>query len=113
MIAKRGKRTLSLTDMDVGLFVSYELTAEFLVTKLFRFITLKTIPLKQILDLRQADSAEITPLNRLNWFNFVPSRRTLCPVYTLQATEKSPRIFMRLSHGSHMALRITLEKLRD
>ncbi|VGO22967.1 hypothetical protein SCARR_05066 [Pontiella sulfatireligans] len=99
------KRVLNLIDMDVGLFVSYELTAESLNTKLFRIFTLNRIPLKKVMDLREAADEDVTKLNRLNWFNFIPSRRTLCPVYTLQATETSPRIFMRLEQGSHIDLK--------
>ena len=110
---KQKKHKISLVDMDVGLFVSYELTAEMLTTKLFRFITLNSIPLKQVKDLREADLSDVTALNRINWFSFLPSRRTLCPVYTLQAAEKSPRIFMRLDRGSHIQLKTTLGGLHD
>ncbi len=91
--------------MDVGLFVSYELTAESLNTKLFRIFTLNRIPLKKVMDLREAKDTDVTKLNRLNWFDFIPSRRALYPVYTLQATESSPRIFMRLDHGSHIVMK--------
>ena len=42
-------RILSLLDMDVGSFVSYELTTERLTTKLFRVFTLNTIPLKKVM----------------------------------------------------------------
>jgi hypothetical protein len=101
---------LSLLDMDVGSFVSYELTAELLTTKLFRVFTLNTIPLKQVMILREAVEEDITRLNRVNWFSAF-KRRSLCPVYTLQATEKSPRIFMRLDRGSHVALQNTLGQL--
>lgn len=102
---------LSLIDMDIGIFVSYELTSKSLVTKLFRTFTLNTIPLQTVMDLREANTKDITPLNRVNWFNFPASRKSLCPVYTLQATEKSPRIFMRLDRGSHVILKSTLEGL--
>ena len=108
---KPNKKPLSLRDMDVGLFVSYELTAESLTTKLFRIITLNTIPLNQVMDLREADEKDVTRLNRLNWFSFLPSHRMLSPVYTLQAAEKSPRIFMRLDQGSHIAMKHTLDDL--
>ena len=101
---------LSLLDMDVGSFVSYELTAESLTTKLFRVFTLNTIPLKKVMILREAIETDITRLNRVNWFSAF-KRRSLCPVYTLQATEKSPRIFMRLDRGSHIALKNTLGQL--
>lgn len=98
-------------DMDVGLFVSYEIAADSLTTKLFRFITLKSVPLKTVKEFRVADDASITPLNRVNWFNFRSKRQNLCPVYTLQTTEKSPRIFMRLDEGSHMIMKKTLEQI--
>jgi hypothetical protein len=49
---KPKEKILSLIDMDVGLFVSYQLTSESLTTKLFRFITLNTIPLNKVMDIR-------------------------------------------------------------
>ena len=107
---KNNYNILSLTDMDVGSFVNYELTAESLTTKLFRVFTLNTIPLNKVMILREAAEDEITPLNRVNWFSSF-KRRSLCPVYTLQATEKSPRIFMRLDRGSHIVLQSALEQL--
>lgn len=108
---KSKHKILSLVDMDIGLFVNYELTAESLTTKLFRIFTLNTIPLNTVMDLREAHTEDITPLNRVNWFDFIPKQLSLCPVYTLQATEKSPRIFMRLDRGSHIILKSTLGKL--
>jgi len=99
---------MSLVDMDVGLFVSYQLSPESLTTKLFRIITLNSIPLNKVMDLREADANDVTKLNRLNWFTFLPSRRSTCPVYTLQAAENSPRIFMKLDRGSHIDLKQTL-----
>lgn len=107
---KNNHNILSLTDMDVGSFVNYELTAESLTTKLFRIFTLNTIPLKAVLILKEANEEDITPLNRVNWFSSF-KRRSLTPVYTLQATEKSPRIFMRLDRGSHVVLQSALEQL--
>ena len=96
--------------MDLGLFLSYELTAKSLTTKLFRIITLNTIPLHNVMDLREANTKDVTSLNRINWFRSKVSAPTLCPVYTLQATEKSPRIFMRLDQGSHFAIKSALDK---
>ena len=107
---KKKNGILSLTDMDIGSFVNYEITAELLTTKLFRFITLNSIPLKKVKVLREAGDEDITQLNRLNWFSSF-RRRSLCPVYTLQATDKSPRIFMRLDRGSYVALHSTLTQL--
>ncbi|VGO15263.1 hypothetical protein PDESU_03845 [Pontiella desulfatans] len=107
------KRALNLVDMDVGLFVSYQLTAESLTTKLFRIITLNSIPLNKVMDLREADAEDVTKLNHLNWFSFLPSRRKLCPVYTLQAAENRPRIFMRLDRGSHIDMKNKLGGRRD
>ena len=109
---KNKTKSLSLADMDIGSFVNYELTAESLTTKLFRFITLNRIPLKKVIELREAAEEDITSLNRLNWFSAL-KRRTLTPVYTMQATEKSPRIFMRLERGSYVALQSALSHLHD
>ncbi len=106
---KNRYNTLRLSDMDIGSFVNYELSAESLTTKLFRIFTLNTISLKKVMVLREARDEDITPLNRVNWFSSL-KRRSLCPIYTLQATEKSPRIFMRLEHGSHIALQCALER---
>lgn len=106
-------KTFSLIDMDVGLFLSYELTAEVLTTKLFRSITLNTIPLKGIKDFRQADSGDITKLNYVNWFSCLRKKRTLTPLYTLQADEKRPRIFMRLDDGSHYEMKQWLGEMND
>ena len=107
---KSKHNVLSLLDMDIGSFVSYELTAESLTTKLFRVFTLNTIPLKRVMVLREAAEDDITRLNRVNWFSAF-KRRSLCPVYTLQATEKSPRIFMRLERGSYVALQNALGRM--
>jgi hypothetical protein len=63
------------------------------------------------MDLREADTKDFTRLNRLNWFRFSRSRRSLSPVYTLQATEKSPRIFMRLDQGSHIGMKNALGQI--
>lgn len=109
-LMKNKHNILCLTDMDIGSFVNYELTAESLTTKLFRVFTLNTIPLKKVMVLREAAEEDITPLNRVNWFCSF-KRRSLCPVYTLQATDKSPRIFMRLDRGSHFVLQCALNQL--
>ncbi len=103
------KKRLRLVDMDIGLFVSYQLTTESLTTKMFRCITLNSIPLNKIMVFREAEEADVTKLNRINWFSFLPWRRTRCPVYTLQRAENSPRIFMKLDHGSHIAIRNALD----
>jgi hypothetical protein len=110
---KSKKRSLNLVDMDVGLFVSYQLTAESLTTKLFRIFTLNTIPLDKVMDLREADEQDVTQLNRINWFGFRPPRRALCPVYTLQTAKNRPRIFMRLDTGSYIDMKRTLGGKHD
>ena len=101
---------LSLIDMDIGIFVNYELNAGSLTTKLFRVITLNTIPLETVLVFREAVDEDITRLNRVNWFSSF-KRASLIPMLTLQATEKSPRIFMRLDRGSYVALQSTLAQM--
>ena len=105
---KTKQKILRLIDMDVGLFLSYQISSNSLTTKLFRFITLNSIPLNRVMDIREADDGDVTRLNRLNWFSFLPWRRTSCPVYTLQADLRSPRIFMKLERGSHIDLRSKL-----
>jgi len=108
-LKRKNKNSLALFDMDIGLFLSYELTAQSLSTKLFRIITLSSIPLNDVMDLRMARDEEITKVMRLNWLHFLPNRRPLCPLYTLQVSETSPRIFMRLDQGSHIAMKNTLK----
>ncbi len=95
--------------MDLGLFVSYELTAESLSTKLFRHFTLHSVPLHSVLDFRKAEEEDVTPLNRVNWLKRTRNRN-FNPVYTLRANEKSPRVFMRLRQGSHFELSQIVEK---
>lgn len=96
---KEDKKKLSLRDMDLGLFLSYEVNGSLLITKLFHIITLNSIELNDLKDFRRADDTEIPRLNRLNWFS-MPS--LLCPIYTLQSSKRSRRIFMRLDYGSHI-----------
>ena len=103
---KPKKKIMNLIDMDVGLFVSYQINSEALTTKLFRFITLNSIPLNKVIDFREADVNDVTKLNRINWFSML--RRSTCPVYTLQADANSPRIFMKLDRGSHIDLKQTI-----
>jgi hypothetical protein len=98
------KKNLNLRDMDVGLFLSYELSAETLTTKLFRIITLNTINLSEVEDLRRANEEEIPYIKRINWLSM---RRMLCPIYTFKPA-KAPRVFMRLRYGSHIELQRVL-----
>ena len=107
---KNKPNAFNLRDLDMGCFLSYELTEDALTTKLFRVFTLNTRPLESVMTLREAEEKDITPLNRINWFSFF-RRKNLSPVYTLQATPKSPRIFMRLNQGSHIALKGFLHHL--
>ncbi|MCF7848970.1 MAG: hypothetical protein K9M45_08985 [Kiritimatiellales bacterium] len=110
---KKKLNRLNLVDMDIGFFVSYEMSADALTTKLFHLITLGRIPLREIHDFHLAAKEDITGLNHLNWFSFVPWHRSIRNVYTLQATEKSPRIFMRLDRGSHHVMRNALDNLHS
>ena len=59
------------------------------------------------MDLREARETDVTNLNRINWFRL--SRRTACPVYTLQARDDSPSIFMRLDCGTHIEMKNALD----
>jgi hypothetical protein len=108
---KNSNSILSLTDMDIGIFVNYELSGGSLTTKLFRVITLNTIPLETVLVFREAVDDDVTRLNRVNWFSGL-KRASFIPLYTMQATEKSPRIFMRLDRGSYIAMQSQLAHLQ-
>jgi hypothetical protein len=106
------KKILRLVDKDIGLFLSYELSAEVLTTKLFHVFTLNSIPLSQIEDLREAIETDVTPFNWLNWLKPQSTRQSVWPLYTLQATNGSPRIFMRLVRGSHIDMKRTLGRIK-
>jgi hypothetical protein len=99
------KKKLSLKDMDLGLFVSYELSAGALTTKLFRIITLNKINLSDLSDFRRAEETDIGRLTRVNWFS---RQKKLYPIYTLKSTRRSPRKFMRLDRGSHIDMQKAL-----
>lgn len=107
------KSKLCLVDMDVGLFVSYELTAEMLITKLFRIFTLNQIPLGMVMELREASQQDVTPLNWINWFRPPRKQRSFTPLYTLQTADNRPRIFMRLDEGSHIEMKNTIGSLHE
>ena len=107
------KPKLCLVDMDIGLFVSYELTAGVLSTKLFRTFTLNRIPLGNVMELREAGTQDVTPLNWINWFRPRRKRCSLVPLYTLQAADNRPRIFMRLEEGSHIQMKQTIGLLHE
>jgi len=57
-------------DMDIGTFVSHEVSTDPLISKLFHFITLTRIPLKNIRNSHLAKKEDITKLNCINWFTF-------------------------------------------
>lgn len=107
------KAKLCLVDMDIGLFVSYELTTELLITKLFRIFTLNRIPLVNIMELREASQQDVTPLNWINWFRLRRKRRSFTPLYTLQTADNRPRIFMRLDEGSHVEMKNKIGSLHE
>lgn len=98
-------KKLSLRDMDLGLFLSYELCGSLLKTKLFRIFTLNTVALNELNEFRQADDLDISTLNRVNWFSM---QKLLCPIYTLKPSRMSRRIFMRLDYGSHIDMQKVL-----
>lgn len=102
---QEAKKKLNLRDMDLGLFLSYELSAGALKTKLFRIITLNNIHLSQLSDFRRAEETDISRLNRVNRFS---RQKQLCPIYTLKSSRRSPRIFMRLDRGSHIDMQKAL-----
>lgn len=104
-LMKEEKKNLSLRDMDVGLFLSYELSAEVLKIKLFRIITLNTINLNEVEDFRRANEEEIPQIKRINWLSM---RRMLCPIYTCKPSAKARRVFMKLDYGSHIELQKAL-----
>ncbi|MCF7848971.1 MAG: hypothetical protein K9M45_08990 [Kiritimatiellales bacterium] len=93
------------SNLDHGLLVTHELTTEHIVKKLFGFIPLQKIPIKDIHYLRLATYQEVTPAYFMfNWFFFTPAGRSLCPVYVVY-TRKSKRLVMKLRGGSHYKLR--------
>ena len=106
---KNKHNTIRFVDQDVGLLISYDLTKEAVTTRLFRLIKLVTTPLDEIMTLRETVDEDLTTLNRINWLGKLNKRRTSSPTYTFQVEEESPRIFMHLTHGSHMVLKSILD----
>ncbi len=94
-----------LCPVSAGSINSYELRGNILAIRLFGVATVQSIPLSDVLYLRLATRSEVTPSYLLfNWLNFLPHRRSVCPVYVLQ-TKHRKRLFLKLDGSAHFKLR--------
>ena len=88
-----------------NLLVSYQLTNEYLIGKLFGVIRLRKILLSDILYLRLATWREASFLFLLlNWIWFTSAKRSTCPVYAIYSRQKK-LLLLKLRGGAHYKLR--------
>lgn len=94
-----------LSPFSFGSICSYELCGNRLIARLFGLLPVRTIHLTDVHYLRLATRDEVTPTYLLfNWSQFLPHRRSVCPVYILQ-TKKHQRVFLKLEGAAHFRLR--------
>ena len=99
------EKTIPLSPSSPGSPCSYELHGSLLTARLFGLIPVFTIHLSNVHYLRLATRSEVTPLYLLgNWLQFLPHRRSICPVYVLQA-KTGRRLFLKLDGTTHFKLR--------
>lgn len=84
---------------------SYELHGNLLTARLFGLIPVFSIHLSNVHYLRLASRDEISSTYLLlNWLQFLPRRRSICPVYVLKA-KTGRRLFLKLGGEAHFKLR--------
>jgi hypothetical protein len=94
-----------LSPSSPGSLCSYELQGSLLTARLFGFVPAFTIHLSNVHYLRLATPDEVSPLYlATNWLQFLPHRRSICPVYVLQA-KTGRRLFLKLDGTAHFKLR--------
>ena len=99
------EKILLLSPSSPGSPCSYELHGSLLTARLFGVLPVFTIHLSNVHYLRLATRGEITPLYLLgNWMHFLPHRRSISPVYVLQA-KTGRRLFLKLDETAHFKLR--------
>jgi len=94
-----------LSPSSPGTPCSYELKGHLLTARLFGLVPIFTIHLSNVHYLRLASRDEVSPLYLItNWLQFLPHRRSICPVYVLQA-KTGRRLFLKLEGEAHFKLR--------
>jgi hypothetical protein len=108
-----GTKTTLLSPSSPSAPCSYELQGQLLIARLFGLIPVFSIHLSNVHYLRLATRDEVTPLYLMsNWLQFLPHRRSVCPVYVLQA-KTGRRLFLKLEGGAHFALRKAIGRTNE
>ncbi len=98
-------KTTILSPSSPGSPCSYELHGSLLTARLFGLFPVFTIHLSNVHYLRLATHDEVSPLYLLgNWLQFLPHRRSICPVYVLKA-KTGRRLFLKMDGTTHFKLR--------
>ncbi len=99
------KSSTLLSTASFGSPCSYELKGDIIVSRIFGLMTVQTIQMNDVQYLRLATRDEISMIYLLlNWLQFLPHRRSICPVYILQ-TDNNQSLFLKLDGRAHFKLR--------
>jgi hypothetical protein len=110
---KESNKTTLLSPSSPSSPCSYELQGSLLTARLFGIFPIFTIHLSNVHYLRLATQDEVSPLYLLsNWLQFLPYRRSVCPVYVLQA-KTGRRLFLKLESGTHFKLRKAIGSAKE
>jgi len=90
---------MRISDVRLGSLCAYDLKGSLLLERWLGFLTVRRIPLSDVLYLRLASPGEIP--SGLRTFRASRARR---PVYVLRP-KKGRRIFLRIEGGNHFRLR--------
>ncbi len=92
---------------------AYELHGSLLIARLLGRVPLFSIHLSNVHYLRLATRDEMRPFYLLsNWVQFLPHRRSICPVYVLKA-KTGRRLFLKLNGSAHFKLRLAIGQHRE
>ena len=110
---KTDRRTSLLSPSSPSSPCSYELQGSLLTARLFGLFPVFSIHLSNVHYLRLATRGEVNPLYLLGtWFQFLPHRRSICPVYVLQA-KTGRRLFLTLEGTAHFKLRQAIGRQQE
>jgi len=94
-----------LSPFSIGSPCAHRLQGDRVVSYFLGIFPVQTLPLSEVRYLRLATRREAAPTYLLfNWPSFLPHRRSIRPVYVLQARGRR-RIFLKLESGAHFKLR--------
>ncbi len=107
------EKTILLSPSSPGSPCSYELQGSLLTARLFGVFPVFTIHLSNVHYLRLATHGELSPLYLLgNWMHFLPHRRSISPIYVLQA-KTGRRLFLKLDGSAHFKLRQVIGRQQE